>query len=60
MLRLAMLMYSILGATFAGIGVVIALTMGLYAVMPIAGAAAAGAVLALPASWLVARQLQAA
>ena len=60
MLRLTLLMYSILGATFAGIGVVIALTMGLYDVMPIVWSAAGGAALAVPASWLVARQLQAA
>jgi hypothetical protein len=58
MLRLTMLMYSILGATLAGIGVVAALSMGYYDVMPIVVAAAVGAVVALPASWLVARQLQ--
>jgi hypothetical protein len=59
MLRLTMLIYSILGATLAGIGVVAALSMGFYAVTPIVVAAAVGAVVALPGSWLVARQLQA-
>jgi hypothetical protein len=60
MLRLTGLIYSILGVTLAGTGIVVALSMGWYAATPIVLAAVIGGVLALPASWLVARQLQGA
>lgn len=59
MLRLTMLIYAILGTTLAGIGVVVIVSLGIYAVLPIVLAAAVGAALAVPGSWLVARQLQA-
>ncbi|MEZ5751357.1 MAG: hypothetical protein R3D60_05095 [Paracoccaceae bacterium] len=58
MLRLMMLLYSIVGTTLAGIGVVVAVTMGLYTMTPIIVSAAAGAILALPLTWYVAKQLQ--
>lgn len=58
MLRLTMLMYTILGTTLAGIGVVIALSMGMYDVTPIVVSAVIGAVAALPVSYLVAKQLK--
>lgn len=58
MLRLTMLMYTILGTTLAGIGVVIALSMGMYDVTPIIVSAVIGAVAALPVSYLVAKQLK--
>lgn len=58
MLRLTLLMYTILGTTLAGIGVVIALSMGMYDVMPIVGTALAGAIVALPVSYFVAKQLK--
>lgn len=60
MLRLTMLLYSIVGTTLAGIGIVVAVTMNLYDFRSIIVAAVAGAVLALPVSWYVARQLQSA
>lgn len=58
MLRLTMLLYSIVGTTLAGIGVVIAVTMNLYDFQSIIYAAVIGAVLALPVSWYVAKRLQ--
>ena len=58
MLRLTMLIYSIAGTTMAGIGVVVAVTLNRYDVASIIIAAAVGAVLALPASWIVARKLE--
>ncbi len=58
MLRLTSLLYSIIGTTLAGIGVVVAVTMNLYDVQSIIVAAAAGAVIGLPVSWLVAKKLQ--
>lgn len=58
MLRLTSLLYSIIGTTLAGIGVVVAVTMNLYDVQSIVVAAAIGAVAALPVSWLVAKKLQ--
>ena len=58
MLRLASLMYSILGTTLAGIGVIIAVTLGRYDVSAIVTGAALGAIIAVPVSWAVARKLQ--
>ena len=58
MLRLTMLIYSIAGTTMAGIGVVVAVTLNRYDMASIIIAAAVGAVLALPASWLVAKKLE--
>jgi len=60
MFRLTMLLYSIAGTTLAGIGIVIAVTMNRYDFQSIIVAAAIGAVLALPVSWFVAKQLQSA
>jgi hypothetical protein len=60
MLRLATLLYAIVGSTLAGIGVVVVLTMGRYDVPSILVGAAVGAVLAVPASWMVARAIQSA
>ena len=59
MLRLTMVLYSILGTTLAGIGVIVVLTMGRYDASAIIAGAALGALLALPAAWMVARQLNA-
>jgi hypothetical protein len=58
MLRLTSILYSIIGTTLAGIGIVIAVSMGLYDVQSIVVSAAIGAIAALPASWLVAKRLQ--
>ena len=58
MLRLMSLLYSIIGTTAAGIGVIVAVTMNLYDVQSIVVAAVIGALIGLPVSWLVARKLQ--
>ena len=57
MFRLFSLIFSIAGATCAGIGVVVALTIGQDTLQPILAYAAAGAVVGLVASWIVARKL---
>ncbi|WP_062562181.1 hypothetical protein [Paracoccus aminovorans] len=58
MARLFMLLLSIVMTTLAGIGIVAVLAMGLYDWKSILAAAVAGAVLALPVTWLVTRRLQ--
>ena len=58
MARLFMLLLSIVMTSLAGIGVVAVLAMGLYDWKSILMAAAAGAVLALPVTWAVARRVQ--
>ncbi len=59
MSRLFLLMFTLAGPTLAGSAVVVALVMGMVATKPIVIAAALGALLALPVSWIVARQLEA-
>lgn len=58
MLRLTSLLYAVIGTTLAGIFVVAVLTMNRYDVQSIVVAAAVGAILALPVSWIVARKVQ--
>ncbi|AUM73507.1 hypothetical protein [Paracoccus jeotgali] len=60
MTRLFMLLLPIIMTSLAGIGVVVVLTMGLYDWRSILMAAGAGAVLALPITWFVARQVRGA
>lgn len=57
MLRLASILYSLIATTLAGTGVVLVLTIGAVDLWPILIAAAFGAALALPVSWVVARAL---
>lgn len=59
MLRLAMILYSLIGTTLAGSAVIAALTMGYGTLQPILIAAALGALLAVPVAALVARRLTA-
>jgi hypothetical protein len=56
-MRLMMILYSMIGTALAGSAMVLVLTMGYDTLWPIVGAAAAGAVAALPVSWMVARQI---
>ncbi|NBT30437.1 MAG: CTP synthetase [Rhodobacteraceae bacterium] len=58
MLRLASILYSIIGTTLAGSLVIAALTMGYDTLSPILIAAAVGFVAALPVSLYVAKQMQ--
>lgn len=57
MTRLMMILFSMIGTTLAGSGVVLALTTGNDTLQPIMIAAALGALLGLPVSWWVAKQL---
>lgn len=57
MARLMMTLFSMIATTLMGVGVVIALVTGHDTLTPILIAAACGFVLALPVSWLVARQI---
>ena len=52
-----MILYSMIGMALAGSAVVLVLTLGYVTLTPIVAAAAAGAVAALPVSWMVARQI---
>lgn len=58
MARLFMLLLSIVMTSLAGIGIVAVLAMGFYDWKSIIIAAAAGSILALPVTLLVARRLQ--
>ncbi|MCL7409201.1 CTP synthetase [Marivivens donghaensis] len=58
MLRLASILYSLIGTTLAGSLVVAALTMGYDTLNPILIAAGVGFVAALPVTWLVAKAIQ--
>jgi predicted PurR-regulated permease PerM len=57
MTRLTLILFSMISTTLMGTGLVVALTMGLDTLTPILIAAALGLVIAIPASWLVARQI---
>ncbi len=57
MIRLASLLYSLIATTLAGTGIVIALVAGADGLAAILGAAAIGALLALPAAWALAKRL---
>ena len=57
MFNLFSLIYTIAGATCAGIGVVIALSIGQDTLQPILIAAAAGALVGVAASWVIAGKL---
>lgn len=57
MTRLMMILFSMASATLIGVGIVIALTMGLGTLRPNLIAAALGFLLAIPVSGLVARGL---
>lgn len=56
-MRLMMVLYSMIATAMAGTGVIAVLTTGYGTVWPIVTSAAAGAVLALPVAWVVAKQL---
>jgi hypothetical protein len=57
MMRLTFLMYSLIGPSLAGAGVIAVLVAGLANAQAIVTAAAVGAVLGLPLAWRVAAQL---
>jgi hypothetical protein len=57
-MRLMMVLYSMIATAMAGSGVIAVLTAGFGTLWPILIAAAAGAALALPVSWVVAKQME--
>ncbi len=57
MIRLASILYSIIGTTLAGIGVIFVLTTGSDSVTAIITSVVIGAVLGLPVSYLIARKI---
>ncbi len=57
MTRLMLTLFSMISTTMMGIGVLVALTIGKDTLTPILIAAAIGFVLAIPTSYLVAKQL---
>lgn len=57
MTRLMMILFSMIGTALAGSAVVAALTAGYDTLYPILMSAAVGAVVALPVSWWVAKQI---
>lgn len=58
MSRLFLLILTIASGSLAGAGVIVALAMGYYDLRAILIGAGGGALLSLPVSWLVARQLE--
>lgn len=57
MLRLASVLYSLIGTTLAGSAIVVALVMGFDGLQGILVAAALGGLAGLPVAYLVAREL---
>lgn len=57
MTRLTMLLFSIVSTALMGTFIIVALVTGYDTLQPILIAAAAGFVVALPASWFVAKQI---
>lgn len=57
MLKLTVIMFILVGTTLAGSFVVAALTMNMFDATSISLAAAAGALVAIPVSWLIAKKL---
>lgn len=57
MQRLFLLLLTIIMSSLAGAGVILVLVLGYYGMLPIMLAAAAGAVLALPVTWVVTRRI---
>lgn len=57
MIRLAAFLYGTIASTLAGTAVVVALVAGVTGLWPLLGAAAVGALVAAPASWVAAKAL---
>ena len=60
MFRLALVLFVVIGVTLAGIGVIVALSLGWYQVNAIVATAVIGTLIAMPLSWMVARRLHTA
>ncbi|MFP7570197.1 CTP synthetase [Marivita sp. S2033] len=57
MLRLASILYALIGTSLAGIAMIAVLTAGYDTLIPIVVSAALGALVAIPVSWYVAREI---
>jgi hypothetical protein len=57
MLRLASILYSLIATTLAGTAVIVVLTLGYGTLVPIVGAAILGAIIALPITYYVSKEL---
>ncbi|SLN55455.1 hypothetical protein TRL7639_02958 [Falsiruegeria litorea R37] len=57
MFRLASMLYALVATAISGTAVIAVLSAGMVTVPAIVGAAAIGAVVAAPASWLIAKRL---
>ncbi|MEO1276436.1 MAG: CTP synthetase [Pseudomonadota bacterium] len=57
MMRLALILYAMVGVTFAGSAIVVALVSGLDTLRPIVIAAAIGALAAVPVAAIIARKI---
>ena len=57
MSRLFFLLFTLIGPSLAGVGVIIVLTLGLVTLKSILAAAALGMAFGVPVSWAVMRQL---
>jgi putative flippase GtrA len=57
MTRLMMILYSIVGTTLMGIGIVVVLAAGIGTAQSIIIAAVVGGIVALPVSYLIAKQI---
>jgi hypothetical protein len=57
MLTLLLILHIFIGSTLAGVGVIVALTLGMTGAGAIIWSAAIGFVAAFPVSWMVARRL---
>ena len=56
--RLMMILFSMVSTTLMGVAVVVALVTGHDTLQPILIAAALGFILALPVSWVIAKQIE--
>lgn len=56
-MRLFFLLYSIVGTSLAGVGIVVVLALGMTGWQPIVAAAAIGALIAVGAAWIAARRI---
>ncbi len=57
MFSLASMLYAIIGTTLTGISILVVLVAGFDTLEPILIAAATGALVALPVSWIIARKI---
>ncbi len=57
MLRLTLILFSMISTALMGTAIIIALTLGWVDLTSILGAAAIGFLLAIPVSWIVARNI---